>query len=208
MNLRLYVAIWAAFLVPCVSYSQAPVGQALAVSALTAPNGKLSTNHVYQLASQCAPRVHADTILAVIAQESAFHPYALSINYPKTEALRFGYSSGQYVLTRQPATLGEAYAWTRWFIHHGFSVSIGLMQVSSQEARRLHIDDLRILYDPCINLAAGSLLLQQAYTPGPDSLRSLTDAFALYNAGSLLKGYEDGYAEGVVAKAPPLIKEH
>lgn len=56
------------------------------------------------LAQRCAPKVHPDTILAVIQQESARYQYALSINYPKTEAARQGYAQASYELARQPAT--------------------------------------------------------------------------------------------------------
>lgn len=180
---------------------------AFTIAAAAQTNTALTINQILQLAHTCAPRVSPNTILAVVRQESALRPYALSINYPKTEAKRQGYDDGLYELARQPKDKQEAFNWTRWFIYHHLSVSIGLMQVSSLEAHRLGITDLRLLFDPCINIAAGAVVLQDSYRGRPHNLEGMEEAFALYNAGSISLGIADGYASGVVAKATtPLIE--
>jgi type IV secretion system protein VirB1 len=169
-------------------------------------NAKLDRSQIRSLAERCAPKVHPDTIEAVIRQESAYYPYSLSINYPKTEAARQGYANGLYQLARQPKTLHEAVTWTRWLLQNGHTVSIGLMQVNSEQASKLGIKDLRLLYDPCVNVAAGAVILQESFRGQPSNLDGLAHAFAVYNAGSPQLGTENGYAAGVIGKAPPLTR--
>ena len=77
-----------------------------------------------------------DTLEAVALTESALHPYALSLNYPATVAAYNGLHNQEVYLTRQPATLPEAIHWTRWFHSRGYTVSIGLMQINSENAAR------------------------------------------------------------------------
>lgn len=167
-------------------------------------NAAISVDQLRTLAAQCAPRVHPDTIQAISKRESGFRPYALSVNYPKTEGTRQGHPQTYYELARQPRNKAEAISWTRWFVTHGHTVSIGLMQVSSQEAHHLGITDLRALFEPCVNLAAGAVVLQEAYRGQTHDLNGLSQAFAIYNAGNAALGTQNGYASGVVNNAPPL----
>ncbi len=167
-------------------------------------NNPLSTTQLRRVAEHCVRKVHPDTIEAIAKQESGLFPYSLSINYPKTEAKHMGFANAEYQLSRQPRTRREAIAWTRWFLQHGHSVSIGLMQVSSEQARQLGITDLSELFDPCVNLAAGAVVLQDSYRGQQPTVQGMEHAFALYNAGSIPIGTDNGYAAGVLAKAPPL----
>lgn len=167
-------------------------------------NTPLSRGQVRALVPHCAAMVHPDTIEAIIRQESAYYPYALSINHPASEAQRFGYHNSLYQLARQPATRREAIAWTKWFLKHGHTVSIGLMQVNTEVAATLGIHDPTALFNPCVNLAAGAAILQDAYAGQPHTLRGLANAFAIYNSGSIALGTSNGYADGVITKAPPL----
>lgn len=173
----------------------------ICTNALGQTNTALQPTQVRALASRCASRVHPDTIEAIIRQESEFHPYALSINYPKREATRLGHPNALYQLARQPRSLQEAITWTSWLLQNSHTVSIGLMQVNSEQAPRLGINDFRLLFDPCINLAAGAVILQQSFRGQPSSLDGLAHAFAVYNAGSSRIGIENGYAAGVIGKA-------
>jgi type IV secretion system protein VirB1 len=177
-------------------------------TAFAQANRHLSGPELRSLARQCVRKVHPDTIEAVARQESALYIYSLSINYPRTEAKKFGYSHAEYQIARQPHSLREAIAWMRWFLDHGHSVSIGLMQVSSEQARQLGLKDPAALFDPCLNLAAGAVVLQDSYRGQSPTLEGLARTFALYNAGSLTLGTEDGYAASVIAKAPPLEPRH
>jgi type IV secretion system protein VirB1 len=166
-------------------------------------NSRLSRGELRSLAASCATAVHPDTVEAIVRTESAYHPYALSINYPQKEATNSGYSRSQIVLARQPQTLQEALSWTQWLLSNGHSVSIGLMQINTQEAGRLGIKNLAQLFDPCTNLRAGSTILSSLYAKQPHNLEGLARTFALYNAGSVSLGTSNGYAPNVVANAPP-----
>ena len=173
------------------------------VPASAQTNNPVARRELRDLAVLCSPRVHPDTIEAITRQESAFYPYALSINHPQSEAHRLGYKSGFYQLSRQPKDRKEAEQWARWFLQHGQSVSIGLMQVSSEQATQLGIENPLLLFDPCINIAAGAVVLQDAYRGKSATIHGLAHAFRLYNAGPLNAGKANGYAEGVIAGAPP-----
>lgn len=168
-------------------------------------NARMNTAQLRTLAATCGPNVHADTIEAIVRTESAYHPYALSINYPQKEAHYSGFKQGQIVLARQPETLQEALSWTQWLISNGHSVSIGLMQINTQEADHLGIKNLADLFEPCTNIRAGSTILASLYVGQPHNLEGLMRTFALYNAGSISRGMSNGYAPNVVANAP---KQH
>jgi type IV secretion system protein VirB1 len=165
-------------------------------------NTRISSAQLRSLAATCATSVHPDTIEAIVRTESAYHPYALSINYPQKEAHYSGYSSSQIVLARQPQTLQEAVSWTQWLISNGHSVSIGLMQINTQEAAHLGIKNLAELFDPCTNIRTGGSILSTIYATQPHNLTGLVQTFALYNAGSIARGMSNGYAPTVVANAP------
>lgn len=169
-------------------------------------NTPLTQNSLRALAPRCAHMVHPDTIEALVHQESAYRPYALSINHPAHEAARQGYPGGLYELAHQPRTLRQAVTWTRWLLAHGYTVSLGLMQVNSQVAPALGIKDPLLLFDPCLNLAAGAAILRSAYVGQPHTLNGLANAFAIYNSGSIGVGTRNGYAAGVIAKAPPIAQ--
>jgi len=175
-----------------------------ATAVLAQLNTPLTTAQVRSLAPLCARRVHPDTIEAVIRQESAYHPYALSINRPQTDATRQGYHDSLYQLARQPRSLREAVAWTLWLESHGHTVSIGLMQVNTEVAATLGITDPTALFNPCLNIAAGAAILKNAYAGQPHTLQGLARAFAIYNSGSVALGIRNGYASGVIEKAPPI----
>lgn len=176
---------------------------ALSLAQLNTP---LTRAQVRAMASQCALKVHPDTIEAIIRQESAYHPYALSINHPATEAQRQGYPDGLYQLAQQPRTRREAIAWAKWLLRHGHTVSIGLMQVNTEVAPALGIEDPLSLFNPCLNLSAGAAILRSAYAGQPHTLQGLANAFAIYNSGSVTVGTRNGYAAGVISKAPPLTQ--
>jgi len=177
-----------------------------ATTALAQLNTPFTSAQVRGLVPVCARRVHPDTIEALIRQESAYHPYALSINRPATDASRQGYPDSLYQLARQPRSLREAVAWTIWLQSHGHTVSIGLMQVNTETAAALGIKDPTALFNPCLNVAAGAAILKSAYAGQPRNLQGLARAFAIYNSGSVAVGTRNGYASGVIAKAPPIFK--
>src|SRR5439155_1461521 len=115
------------------------------------------------LAQSCAANVPVSTLEAIARTESALYPYALSINRPHQLARRQGWNRATITLERQPTSLEEAVAWTKWLLGQGITVSIGLLQVNSEHAAHLHLTAEQ-LFDPCTNLRSGAALLSATYT--------------------------------------------
>ena len=112
-------------------------------------------------------------------------------------------------LKRQPANAQEALAWLRYFQTYGIYVDLGLMQVSSYEAKRRKIDPESLL-DPCTNLRAGWQILEDAYrievaTYGPGQT-ALQHALSRYNTGDTARGFDNGYVQRVLAALRPFAK--
>ena len=153
------------------------------------------------MAGKCAPDVPLVTLRAIARAESAFRPYALSLDYPQRTAREQGLSQGGIFLARQPRDAAEARTWAHWLVQHGHSVSIGLMQISTRHARDLNLTADQ-LFDPCTNLRAGAQILKAAYQQaaavrgkGQDALRH---ALSSYNSGSEILGFDNGYVSNVV----------
>src|SRR6266852_5557294 len=122
------------------------------------PNTKISVTSFQTLAQSCAANVPVSTLEAIARTESALYPYALSINRPHQLARRQGWNRGTITLERQPTSLEEAIAWTKWLLAQGITVSIGLLQVNSEQAALVHLTAEQ-LFDPCTNLRSGAALL-------------------------------------------------
>ena len=60
-------------------------------------NGRLSEAEFNTIAVACAPNVPLVTLRAIARTESAFYPYALSLNYPRRTAQEQGIESGPVV---------------------------------------------------------------------------------------------------------------
>jgi type IV secretion system protein VirB1 len=167
-------------------------------------NNRLSMATFHELAARCAPSAALDTLQAVALTESALHPFALSLNYPATVAVYNGLHNEEVYLSRQPETLAEAIQWTRWFHSHGYTVSIGLMQIDSENAARYGVT-VRQLFDPCTNVAIGARILGEIYSTTQHSAKpdvsSLMSTFSAYNSGSFTTGLKNGYAATVMRKA-------
>jgi type IV secretion system protein VirB1 len=105
-------------------------------------------------------------------------------------------------LKRQPATQREALEWLDYFERRGIFVDVGLMQVSTAEAKRRGIS-VESLFDPCSNLRAGWQILDSAYqleiqTYGPGQM-ALQHAISRYNTGDTQRGIDNGYLARVMA---------
>ena len=176
----------------------------LAIAAPTLANGQLNTKltvpQFAALTHTCAPAVPNDTLAAITRTESAFYPFALSINYPQTSARRAGFADSSILLARQPKDLKEAVGWATWFELHGYTVSVGLMQVNTQTAKLYRIS-MRQLFDPCWNVTAGAAIITDYYhhrhRATPSSSEALLDAISAYNSGNTSTGYSNGYVAGV-----------
>jgi type IV secretion system protein VirB1 len=166
---------------------------------------RLTDAEFFSLSERCAPGVPTDTMLAIARTESALNANALSINHPNAEAWRAGYSRGQLALTRQPKDQTEAIHWIRWFAAHGYTVSVGLMQVNVETARHYGVRADELL-EPCTNLRVGARILIVAYSTVArdlgDGLAALDAALSLYNTGNPTAGVRNGYVADVYAHAP------
>jgi type IV secretion system protein VirB1 len=169
-------------------------------------NTRLSVMSFETLAQSCAANVPVSTLEAIARTESALHPYALSINRPHRLARSQGWNRGTITIERQPESLDEAIAWTRWLLAHGVTVSIGLLQVNSEHAKALHIN-VEQLFEPCTNLWAGATLLAKAYSATAraqgEGMPALDTALSYFNSGTPHLGFRNGYVSQVKSHAGP-----
>jgi type IV secretion system protein VirB1 len=154
------------------------------------------------LGSKCLPEAPLSTLGAVVLVESGGNQNAMQIDFPQTLLKRWLLPAGIIALKRQPENAQEALAWLRYFESYGIDVDLGLMQVSSHEAKRRKIDPESLL-DPCTNLRAGWQILDDAYrietaTYGPGQT-ALQHALSRYNTGDTVRGFDNGYVERVLA---------
>ena len=170
----------------------------------TNPNTKISLTSFETLARSCAANVPVSTLEAIARTESALYPYALSVNRPHQFARRQGWNRGTITLERQPASLEEAIAWTKWLLAQGITVSIGLLQVNSEHAALLHLTPEQ-LFDPCTNLRSGAALLSTTYAETArvhgEGFVALDSALSYYNTGSPTAGLTNGYVQQVKTHA-------
>lgn len=165
------------------------------------PNAPLALSEFKALTQRCAADVPLITLRAIARAESAFRPYALSLNYPKRTAAEQGLHGGGMFLARQPRTLDEARAWTRYLVNQGKTVSIGLLQINSE-----HASDFGLtwdqLFDPCTNMRVGGHLLTAYYRQAAavlgDGQQALQFALSGYNSGLPLVGFSNGYVDTVI----------
>jgi len=175
------------------------------------PNTKISPPSFQTLAQTCAANVPVSTLEAIARTESALYPYALSINRPRQLARRQGWNRATITLERQPASLEEAIAWTKWLLAQGITVSIGLLQVNSEHAALLHLAPEQ-LFNPCTNLRSGAALLSATYAATArihgEGFAALDSALSYYNTGSPTAGVTNGYVQRVKSHAKSLEHQH
>jgi type IV secretion system protein VirB1 len=144
---------------------------------------------LFALASQCAPIVAPETVLAIIQTESSGEPFALNVN-------------GE----RQPArqnSAAEAVATARRYVAAGYSVDLGLGQINSRNMRWLGLT-WETVFDPCTNVAALARVLTTNYNAvkaGRDPQSALRVALSMYNTGSQTRGFRNGYVAKVASNA-------
>ena len=148
-----------------------------------------STAAIFSLASQCAPSVAPETVVAIVRTESGGHPFALNVN------------GG-----RQPArqtNAADAAATAQRFVAAGYSVDLGLGQINSRNMRWLGLT-WETVFDPCTNVAALARVLTTNYNTvkaGRDPQTALRVALSMYNTGSHTRGFRNGYVAKVVGNA-------
>lgn len=159
----------------------------------------LSGPQFRELGRACIPDSPRWLVERIVLVESAFHPYALSINYPEAEARRLGLPAGKVFLAKQPTSAEEASRWARELLAQGYTLSIWLMQVSIEGKSTKWVDKL---LDPCTNLQAGWSIFVDKFNAAKlhtrDDNEALRMAISAYNTGSLFAGFGNGYVGKVL----------
>jgi type IV secretion system protein VirB1 len=141
------------------------------------------------LASQCAPSVAPETVLAIIQTESSGEPFALNVNGGRQPA--------------RQSNAADAVATARRYVTAGYSVDLGLGQINSRNMRWLGLT-WDTVFDPCANVAALARVLTTNYnavSAGRDPQTSLRVALSMYNTGSQTRGFRNGYVAKVERNA-------
>ncbi len=148
-----------------------------------------SATAILALASQCAPTVAPQTVLAIIQTESSGEQFALNVNGGKQPA--------------RQTNAADAAATARRYVAAGYSVDLGLGQINSRNMRWLGLT-WETVFDPCTNLAALARVLTTNYNSvkaGRDPQTALRVALSMYNTGSQTRGFGNGYVAKVVGNA-------
>jgi type IV secretion system protein VirB1 len=167
-----------------------------------AASGSAQQADIAALSRRCLPMAPLSTLNAIVRVESGGNANAMGIDFPTSLLKRWHLPAGTLRLKRQPSTPEEALAWLRYFEQHAISVDVGLMQVSTAEAKRRGLAPESLL-DPCNNLRAGWEILEEAYQAevskyGPGQT-ALQHALSRYNTGDTNRGFNNGYVQRVLA---------
>lgn len=136
---------------------------------------------------ECAPKVAAVTMAAIVQQESGGNPLALHDN-----------TSGK---SYAPKTAAEAARLARELIAQGHSVDMGLAQINSKNLPRLRLG-IDQVFDPCSNLRAAQVILLGAWSQSGGSLRG---ALSAYNTGNTTGIAGARYSARVYAQAGVVV---
>src|ERR1700691_983657 len=175
----------------------------LAASLLLLPSALRPQNTEFaRLQSPCLPAAPLSTLRGVIEAESSGNPNAMQIDFPKALLKRWNLPDGTLRLKRQPTDQREALDWLAYFQSYDIFVDLGLMQVSTAEAKRRGISPESLL-EPCTNLRVGWEILADAYriekkTYGP-ARDTFNHAISRYNTGGTQQGIANGYLGRVLA---------
>ena len=178
--------------------------------ALLSPAARGQNTDIVVLQSTCLPNAPLSTLRAVVQVESSGNPNAMQIDFPKALLKRWKLPEGTLRLKRQPTSQREALDWLAYFQSYDIFVDLGLMQVSTAEAKRRGISPESLL-EPCTNLRVGWQILEDAYqiekkTYGPGQ-EALQHAISRYNTGDPQQGIANGYLVRVFAAVRRLQAE-
>ncbi|MBA3678325.1 MAG: lytic transglycosylase domain-containing protein [Sphingosinicella sp.] len=144
---------------------------------------------IMALASQCAPNVAPQTVLAIVQTESRGRSFALNVNGASQPPA--------------PTSAASAVATAKRYIAGGYSVDLGLGQINSRNMRWLGLT-WDTVFDPCTNIAALGTVLTSNFNSvksGRDPQTALRVALSMYNTGSQTRGFRNGYVAKVVGNA-------
>ncbi|MGA0572117.1 lytic transglycosylase domain-containing protein [Variovorax sp. VNK109] len=149
-----------------------------------------------ELARECAPAVHPQTLAAIVQTESGFNPWAIGVVNGRLE--------------RQPKNQSEAVATAKALVEAGYNASFGLGQINLSNLEKYALD-LTTVFEPCRNLSAASAILSEAYGRASrvyrDEQSALQAALSAYYSGNFSTGFRHGYVQKVAANAVTLQRE-
>lgn len=147
-----------------------------------------------QLATQCGPSVHVDTLAAVAQAESHLNTLAIHDNV-----------TGR---TYAPASAAEAVRIATDLVTvKRHSADLGVMQVNSANLAPFGMS-ISDAFDACKSIAAGARVLvagYQAPASGQDAQPALMRALSRYNTGNPSRGFTNGYVQRVQLAAGQVV---
>jgi len=146
-----------------------------------------------QLAAQCGPVVHVDTLSAVAQAESRLNTLVIHDN-----------TTGR---TYRPANEAEAVRIAIDLVTaKRHSADLGLMQVNSAKLAPFGMT-ISDAFDACKNIAAGARVLVAGYdAPASGAAQpALMRALSRYNTGSPARGFANGYVRRVQLAAGQVV---
>jgi type IV secretion system protein VirB1 len=137
------------------------------------------------LAKSCGPQVAPLTLAALAKTESGFDMLVIRDNT--------SHRSYRYSFKSEAARAAES------LIARGHSIDVGLMQINSANLRRLRMT-ARDALDACRSISAAAAILYRnyAYVRGSRGEQAaLLSAISMYNTGSVVRGFRNGYVRRV-----------
>lgn len=156
------------------------------------------------LVHQCTPSsVSPQTMQAIMRVESAFRPHAIGYKVIRK------HDGKVFHLTSQPRDREQAISWARWFQMNGYRFDAGAVQVHSLNFPRYGLT-VETAFEPCANIRAGALILQDCYARAlpkyRDEQQALRAALSCYQSGNFSTGFRTGYVSDVVKAASQFDK--
>jgi len=151
---------------------------------------QFTTAAIMGLAAQCANGVAPSTIAAVVHTESKGYQFALNVNGVSRQPDR-------------PTSAADAARTARSYIARGYSVDLGLGQINSRNMNALGLS-WDSVFDPCANIGAAGQVLAGNYhrvRDGRMPQEALRVALSMYNTGSQIRGFRNGYVGRVLSNA-------
>ena len=144
----------------------------LAISSLNTVSAKM---HLDTLISTCSPKVHPNTMHALISVESANNPLAIAV------------VKGAY-LSKQPSSYQEAVQLVSQLTRSNANFSVGIAQINSTNFKKYAVTAADLL-NPCKNLQIAQQILQQCYVSSGDIDKTLS----CYYSGNFTRGFKKDY---------------
>ncbi|HBQ8586971.1 TPA: lytic transglycosylase domain-containing protein, partial [Klebsiella pneumoniae] len=144
----------------------------------------LTTAALFQLAMQCAPAVHPDTIHDITRTESGLNPYAIAEIVP----VKGGRSR---VISHLPSSKDEALKIVEAIKQKKHRYSVGLMQITSTNFPQFGVS-AESMFNPCDNMTVAAKIITDCYQRGG----TLQRALSCYYSGNFETGQRPESAFG------------